>query len=211
VATPDLPEPDPIEPSDEEQHPARLHLRRVLADRVGGIDDLVWYLSRALPDFTRDDEARIAVEELVDHVGRLLGFTTTHDEQLACSVWSSTAGLRLAVIVEQATQARTRIGPLGRALDALLASLPVASSREVSALCVLCGDGDAAATEAAVMVRRAADRCRLTTLDALVALARMVEAGHVSHEEAVLVLRPARVLADPLIQLLERRGNANQP
>jgi hypothetical protein len=204
VATPDFPTPDSDQPFEEERHGARLRLRRVLTDRVGGVDDLVWYLDRALPDFDRNPEARVAVEELVDHLGRLLGFDSDHDELLACSVWSSPAGARVAVIIEQAHDARSRIGPLARALDALLASLPVASSRDVSALCVLCGQGDPADAEAAVTVRRATDRCRLTTLAALLALAKLVESRNLAHEDAVLVLRPSRPLADPVVQLLER-------
>jgi hypothetical protein len=207
VATSDLPEPDSI-PSDEAPDPARLRLRDVLADRVGGIDDLVWYLDRALPDFSRDAEARVAVEELVDHVGRRLGFATGHDEPLGCSVWSSPGGDRLAVIVEQARDARVRLAPLLRALDALLASLPVASSRQVTALCVLCGEGNAADAEAAVTVRRAGDRCRLATLDALVKLARIVEAGRATHDDALLALRPARALADAFIDAIERGTRA---
>ncbi len=208
MATPDLPTPDPVQAFEAEPHAARARLRGVLTDRVGGVDDLVWYLDRALPDFDGNPEARLATEELVDHLGRMLGFDAGHDELLACSVWASPGGARLAVVVERPHRARTRIGPLARALDALLASLPVASSREVSALCVLCGDGDPAEAEATVTVRRAMDRCRLTTLPALVALARLVESHRLAHEDAGLVLRPARPLNDPLIQLLERTAKS---
>jgi hypothetical protein len=182
----------------------RDRLRRVLRDRVGAVSDLTWYLEQATPRFADDAEVRLAVEELVDHLGRLLAFDAAHDEDLHCSTWISPSGYTLMAVVEHASTAGGRISALSRSREARLAAMGSERQADVTGLYILCGADGLAAVESAVIVRRAMDQVRVVTIDALVALAHLVEDGVLRHEDAVGLLRPARPSADPLIALVRR-------
>ncbi len=100
MAMPDAPDMMPLVAPDPEPSP-RDRFRRVLHDRAGCTDDVVWYLDQARPTFATDPQVRLAVEELVDHLGRFLQFLPERDEHLGCSIWSSPTAARLAIVVEE--------------------------------------------------------------------------------------------------------------
>ena len=57
-----------------------------------GTADLTWYFVQSVPRFGSDPEVRLAVEELVDQLGRILGFDAVRDEDADRAVWTSPAG-----------------------------------------------------------------------------------------------------------------------
>ena len=203
MAMPDAPDMMPLAAHALEPSP-RDRFRRLLRDRAGCTDDVVWYLDQAIPTFATDPQVRLAVEELVDHLGRFLQFSPERDEHLGCSTWTSTTGARLAVVVEDPVVARTRLPQFARLRDGVLTSGTIHLESQVSVLCVVCGEDPRGSLEEALTIRRASDQLRLVTLGGLVTLARLVESGQVTHLAAVQILRPARALADPLIALLGR-------
>jgi len=203
MAMPDAPDMMPLVAPDPEPSP-RDRFRRVLHDRAGCTDDVVWYLDQARPTFATDPQVRLAVEELVDHLGRFLQFLPERDEHLGCSIWSSPTAARLAIVVEEPSVARTRLPQFARLRDGILTSGTIHLEAQASVLCVICGEDTRGSLEEALTVRRASDQLRLVTLGGLVTLARLVESGQVTHLAAVQILRPARALADPLISLLGR-------
>jgi hypothetical protein len=203
MAMPDAPDMMPVAAPLPELSP-RDRFRRLLHDRAGCADDVAWYLDQAIGTFPTDPQVRLAVEELVDHLGRFLHFAPERDEHLGCSIWTSTSAARLAVVLEEPSIARTRLPQFARLRDGILTSGAIHLEAQVSVLCVVCGDDPRGSLEEAVTIRRAPDQLRLVTLGGLVTLARLVETGQVTHLAAVQILRPARALADPLISLLGR-------
>jgi hypothetical protein len=59
----------------------------------------------------------------------------------------------------------------------------------------------------ALVLRRAGDHQRFSTVDALRTLAGLHERGIVSHEQLLAVLKPPSAFADPLVALLDRVGD----
>ena len=182
----------------------RQHLRDHLAAHVTAVSDLTWYFDRALPRFHEGTEVRLAVEELVDHLGRAMGFAVDRpDQDDACAVWSSAAlGARLLVWALDAPTTIARAGSFSRTRDQLLPQLHAPTLDRVSSLCVICGPVDRRLMQDAIVLRRAAEQVRLVTVDALMALGGLVERRCLTHEAAITVLRPQSALADPLVRML---------
>jgi hypothetical protein len=185
----------------------RQHLRDHLATQVTAVSDLDWYFDRSLPRFADSGEVRLAVEELVDHLGRIMGFAVERpDEEDTCAVWSSLANrVHLLVWVQDMPAAIARMGHCTRKRDELLPDLDAPTLDRVGCLSVVCGPVDRRLLQDAILVRRASDQVRLITVEALLSLAGMFERRELSHDALLAVLRPQGALADPLVQMLARR------
>lgn len=189
--------------SDSPRERFRRHLRAAGSD----FTQLREHLTRAVPQMEADQEARLAIEEIVSHLGGLLGFTTSRDEAEAIDVWGSPSGVSLVVRVVGAQEITSRLPSLVQARDRRLAATGD-SARRTSALGVVCGSRvDWRRVDDTLSVRRPLDRVRLVSADSLLALAALRADHVVGHPDALVILRPQDARADPLIDLLARRGN----
>jgi hypothetical protein len=177
----------------------RLRFRRFLADRIGGVAEAAWYFEQATPRFVADPEARLVVEELIDHLARLMLFEVEREDEAGLSVWSSASGPQLVVAAMDTTEAIVSLGRLSRSRDELRAGGRLRPELPASTLGVICGEGRYRMLEHAVGLRRVSDPIRLVSLEALLTLARTVEAGALPHAVAVMLLQPPAAFADPLI------------
>ena len=75
----------------------------------------------------------------------------------------------------------------------------------MSCLLVICGAASPRGLGEAMVLRRAGNHQRFTTVDALRELADIHERGDASHETVLAVLKPASAFADPLVALLARQ------
>lgn len=183
----------------------RAYFRRYLAEHVLRSSDLNWYFDQALPHFGESDEVRLAVEEIVDRLGTLVGFEVARTDEAPHAVWTSPGGHQLLVWVLDRATAVAGIGQATRARDARLASEHVTPWTEVSCLLVICGAANPRSLGEAIVLRRAGDHQRFTTVDALRELAGLHERGGVTHDSVLAVLKPASAFADPLVALLSRQ------
>jgi hypothetical protein len=163
----------------------RERFRTFLERRVGGVDQAGWYLDHLRPRLALDESSRVAAEEVVDHVGRLMGFDTTRDRDEGVSTWRSPAGPRLLVAVVDAADAITGLSRATRASDALETD---SVDHTVGLLCVVTGDEGREALERALAVRRVSRAVRILGAEALLALARAVARGSITHTLAAAVL-----------------------
>lgn len=193
LAAPDIPA-----PADS----PRLRFRRFLGERVGGVAEAAWYFEQATPRFSEDPEARLVVEELLDHLARLMLFEAGREDEAGLSVWSSPSGPQLVVTAMDTTEALVCLGRLSRHYDELRASGRLRSGHPASTLGVICGEVRYRLLEQTVELRRMSEPVRLVSLEALLMLARALEAGALSHGVAVALLQPLAAFADPLIMLL---------
>lgn len=184
--------------------PPRRRFRAFLIERVTTAHGLQFYMDQAVPQFTQGAEVRLAVEELVDHAGRMLGFSVERDEGREWSVWTSPATARLIVGVETAAEAAAGIGQFTRRRDEAATPESYTPAEPMTGLTVVCGGGNRRLLEDAVVVRRAADQVRLITIDALIRLVAHARSGRASHAQALTILRPPGAFADPLVPLLDR-------
>ena len=85
----------------------RQWFRGYLRQHTSGTADLTWYFIQSVPRFGTDPEVQLAVEELVDQLGRILGFEAKRDDDDAGSaVWMSPAGWHLLVWIVDAAERR---------------------------------------------------------------------------------------------------------
>jgi hypothetical protein len=183
----------------------RARFRRHLRSAGPDFAQLRGHLARAVPQMGGDAEARLAVEEIVSHLGSLIGFETARDEDEGVDVWRSTGGVSLVVRMTGVPELTASLVSLARARDHRLAATGE-SLRRTSALAVVCGSHiDWRQVEETLAVRRAMDRIRLVSSEALLTLAALRADHVVAHPDAVLLLRPADLRADPLIELLAGR------
>ena len=183
----------------------RAYFRRFLAERVLRGSDLNWYFDQALPHFGESDEVRLAVEEIVDRLARLVGFEVAREDGASHAVWTSPGGHQMLVWVLDRATAVAGLGQATRARDARLASEHVTPWTDVSCLLVICGAASPRGLSEAMVLRRAGDHQRFTTVDALRELADIHERGDAPHETVLAVLKPASAFADPLVALLARQ------
>lgn len=179
--------------------------RGYLRQHIGGTADLTWYFIQSVPRFGSDPEVRLAVEELVDQLGRILGFESQRDEETASAVWTSPAGSHLLVWVVDAESAAARLGKIGHARDAVLASVQVPTDDRVTCLCIVCGAANHRLLTDVLDLRRQSAHVRLIGIDALIRLAETAERRGLSHDEIVLLLRPASPFADAVVSLVTSR------
>jgi len=187
----------------------RQWFRGYLRQHTTGTADLTWYFIQSVPRFGSDPEVQLAVEELVDQLGRILGFETNRDDDDAGSaVWVSPAGAHLLVWIVDAASAAARLGKIGHARDAILASVQVPTDDRLTCLCVVCGAANQRLLTEVLDLRRQSAHVRLVGIDALIRLAETSERGGLSHDEVVALLRPASPFADGVVSLLTSRTKA---
>jgi hypothetical protein len=179
----------------------REYFRRFLSQHAPGTADLAWYFDQALPRFSEGADVHLAVEELIDQIGRIAGFDVVREETDGYGLWSSAGGSHLLVWVLEAATALRQIGHAGRARDAWLAGTAAPAGARATCLLVLCGAVNQRLLDDTVALRRASDHVRLITVDSLRVLASHVESGVVTGEGARLLLSPPGAFADPMIAL----------
>ena len=180
----------------------RLYFRTHLEQHTTKVVDLVWFLDQSIPKFAGSAEVRLAVEELIDRLGVFLGLAPTRDGDSDHGVWSSPDGAYFLVMAVDATCGVPSVSLGLHARDRLLASIAVTSEDQLSCLHVVCGTANERLLNEAVQLRRASRHLRFVTVDALMQLAGLVEAGKMSTNQAVAVLRPPSALADSAVALL---------
>jgi hypothetical protein len=191
-------------PAEEEAADPRVRFRRHLTAVATRVADLAWYLEQSAPRF-KEAEVRLAVEELIDHLGRLMGFDVRRYPEENCAVWALDARSRLLVRPVDADEANVRLGALVLARDALAAAGALDDPRAIACVAVVCGDlRSVRAPDAAVLLGRMMGQVRLVTLDALVVLGRACEGRALSPADAVELLQPVDPFADRLIALAAR-------
>lgn len=179
----------------------RDYFRRFLRQNAPGAADLAWYFDQALPRFGEGDDVRLAVEELIDQIGRILGFEAQRDEADGYGVWSSAGGSHLLVWAVDAGMAQRQIGHAARARDAWLAGSTAPAGAQATCLLVLCGNVNQGLLNETVALRRASDHVRLITVESLRVLASLAESRVVTSEGARLLLAPPSAFADPMVAL----------
>jgi hypothetical protein len=184
---------------------ARDRFRAFLSDHVTTAHALRYYIDEALPHFSENAQVRLAIEELVDHAGRLLRFSVVRDDEWTWSVWRSPGLVRMIVRVDTAAGAAAGLAQFARHRDIVGLAEGDSPRERISGLTVVCGELQPRALEDAVVVRRAADHMRLITIDALVRLVTRARAGHASHADAATILRPASAFVDPLVGLFDSK------
>jgi hypothetical protein len=188
----------------------RHRFRQFLADRMGGVSEASWYFDQVMPKFADDPEARLAAEELLDHVGRLLQFGAERADDADVSVWTMRRGTRIAVALVDAFDAVAAMGRAVRAVEEQRKDEAHEGGGPTALLCVMSGEFRRRPIEQLLEVRRMSQSVRVVGLPSMLALARAVEAGALSAAAAAALLEPG-VFADPIVAHLTGEHAAPGP
>jgi hypothetical protein len=197
----------PLTPAGAES--PRHRFRQFLADRMGGVAEASWYLDQVMPKFGDDPEARLAAEELLDHVGRLLQFGVTRNDEADVSLWTTRRGTRMAVALVDGFEAVAGIGRAARIVEELRTA---AHDGEAPGglLCVLAGEIRRRPIEQLLEVRRMSQAVRVIGLSSIMSLARAVESGSLTPEAVAALLEPG-VFADAIVAHLTGEPGPTRP
>jgi hypothetical protein len=188
----------------------RHRFRQFLADRMGGVSEAAWYLDQVMPKYADDPEARLAAEELLDHVGRLLQFGVARNDDADVSIWTTRRGTRMAVALVDAFEAVAGIGRAARSVEELRTAAAHEGHEPCGLLCVLAGEIQRRPIEQLLDVRRLSQAVRVIGLPSIVALARAVESGALTPEAVAALLEPG-VFADAIVAHLTGERGPTRP
>lgn len=152
-----------------------------------------------------------ALQDLVNHIGRLIGFDVEFGRYQGVQGENGFDGIwrtdKLAIVVEVKTSdvyaIKTAI--LTGYIDRLISDQRVASWDEALGLYVF-GRSDAELNQMgnAIIAERRTQQLRVSTLESILSLAELVQEGYIAKEEAITLLRPASASVDDIVVLMAR-------
>lgn len=185
-------------PATADTHCPRHRFREFLAGRMGGVTEAAWYIDQVMPKLGEDPEARLAAEELLDHLARLMRLEVVRNADDTLGVWTSDRGVRIAVALVDGFEAVAGIGRAVRATEDLYAVETLGGSPLAGLLCVMAGEVRRRPIEQLLEVRRMSHAVRVVGLASMLSIARAVEDGTLSADAAAALLEPG-VFADALV------------
>lgn len=188
----------------------RERFRMFLREHVGSAGDL--------RDFVQ--ECRIkpglqynrALQDLVNHVGTLLGFEVEFGRYAGVpgqighdGLWRSPEGLHVVIEAKTSETYPIKVTTLLGYIDELVAAGKVPSSKEALGLFVVAKpDPEVQQVANSIVAGGYGDRLRLIAVESLLTLAELLETHDVAHKDILSVLRPSTPSIDSLVSLLLR-------
>jgi hypothetical protein len=187
----------------------RERFRRYLANSVRTIGAVRDYLETCLR--TSGIPYNRALQDLVNHTGRLIGFEVEFGRYQGVRGEIGHDGLwragDLAMVVEvRTTDAYAfKTATLTGYIDQLISAQRIADWAHALGLYIV-GRQDAGLMQLqhTIVAEHRTQQLRIATVESILSLAELVQDGHLSQAEAVLLLRPTGVLVDETVQLLAR-------
>jgi hypothetical protein len=176
-------------------------------DEVGHVRDLIEEcLRESGPQYAR------ALQDLVNYVGRFLGFEVEHGRYKGTTkdighdgLWTSPDGFYVVVETKTTEQFHIKTSALTGYVNELISEQRVPDWENAMGLYVI-GDPDPEVNqlEHSIIAENKTDRLRIVSIDALLSLAELLSKYDVTHEDALAVLRPSGPSIDPIAKLMAR-------
>ena len=187
---------------------ARNRFRQFLDSNVKDVGEVRDYIEQCLR--SSGDQYCRALQDLVNHLGRFLGFGVTfgryqgtHGEIGYDGLWVSHTGLHIVVEVKttEAYSIDTSI-PVGY-VDALISQKRIPDWDHALGLYVVGRkDSKRRHLESAIIGEKRTAQLRVVSCDSLLLLAEIMSQYDVTHEDILGILRPTSPSVDPLIQFV---------
>jgi hypothetical protein len=183
----------------------RRHLREQVKD-AGQIRD---YIEECLR--TSGEQYNRALQDLVNHLGDLLGFSVTygryqgvHGQLGYDGHWVSRDGFHLVVEVKTTDVFAVKTSALVGYVDGLISEKIVPNWDCVLGLYVIGRpDPDVRQLENAIIAERRTHQLRVISVESLMALGEMMNAYDVSHSDILTILKPSEPTIDPLVSIMQ--------
>jgi hypothetical protein len=188
---------------------ARERFRKYLDDSVGKIGAVRDYVETCLrtvgPQYNR------ALQDLVNHVASLIQFEVEFGRYSGVineigydGIWRS-KDLDIVVEVKTTDAYAIKTATLLGYIDQLISEKRLQSwDRTIGLYLVGRPDAELKQLENAILAEKRTHQLRVATIHNVLALGELVENKRISHDEAVLLLRPVGVSADNIIGLVDR-------
>jgi hypothetical protein len=158
------------------------------------------------------DQYSRALQDLVNHIGELLGFEVEfgryHGVQGQIGFdghWKSKSGCHIIVEVKTTEAYAVKTATLVGYVDALISDKRIPDWGNALGLYVIGRpDPETHQLENAIIAEKNTGRLRIISIESLVSLAEMMSVYDVSHEDILAVLRPSTPIVDPVVSIMTR-------
>ena len=176
-------------------------------DEVGEVRD---HIEESLRN--KGDQYNRALQDLVNHLGHLLGFEVTFGRYQGTQgqigydgYWKSPSGFHIVVEVKTTEVYAVKTAALANYVNELISERRIPDWERAMGLYVIGRpDPEIRQLENAIMAEKKTDQLRIVSVDSLLSLAEMMSDYDVAHEDILAVLRPSGPTIDPVIDLMAR-------
>lgn len=193
----------------EGEDTARERFRRHLKDRVTGAGQVRDYVEECLRN--SGDQYNRALQDLVNHVGRLLEFEVEFgryrgvrgDEIGFDGHWVASDDYHLVVETKTTQEFAIRTDTLLSYINGLISQERIPSEEDALGLYVLGRpDNTIRQLENSILAENRTSQLRIISADSLISLAELMSEYDVSHSDVLALLRPSGPRIDPLAELM---------
>ncbi|MHB8927665.1 MAG: EVE domain-containing protein [Bacillota bacterium] len=186
----------------------RERFRRFLAENLKEVGQLRDSMEECLRE--PGDQHSRALQDLVNHLGTLLGFRVTFGRYKGTpgqngfdGLWQSSTGLNVVVEVKTTDAYAIKTSTLVGYVDGLISDRVIPSWDSALGLYIV-GRADAALSQLknAISAENRVNQLRVVSIDRLLALAELLADYEASHQAVLAVLKPVEPVIDPLIELM---------
>ena len=186
----------------------RERFRRFLSQNLTSVGAVRDYVEECLR--SSGEQYNRALQDLVNHLGRLLGFDVTFGRYKGIQgeigfdgVWKSSSGLYIVVEVKTTDVYAIKTATLLGYIDRLISEQKVPDWDHALGLYVVGrSDAELKQLENSIIAEKRTHQLRVITVDKLLTLAELLADYEMEHEAVLTVLRPTGPKVDSLIELM---------
>jgi hypothetical protein len=189
---------------------ARERFRRFLDENVHEVGQLRDYVNECLR--IPGTQYNRALQDLVNHIGRFLGFEVTFGRYQGVSseigfdgYWKSPNGFHIVSETKTTEVYAIKTAALLGYVNDLIDDGRIPSWEEALGLYVVGRpDPELKQLENAIVAQNWSHKLRIISVESLLSLAEMMSQSDVSHDDILAVLRPSSPTIDPIVELMAR-------
>jgi len=186
----------------------RERFRRFLSQNLTSVGAVRDYVEECLR--SSGEQYNRALQDLVNHLGRLLGFDVTFGRYKGVQgeigfdgVWKSPSGLYIVVEVKTTDVYAIKTATLLGYIDRLISEQKIPDWDHALGLYVVGrSDAELKQLENSIIAEKRTHQLRVITVDKLLTLAELLADYEMEHEAVLTVLRPTGPIVDSLIELM---------
>ncbi len=188
----------------------RERFRAFLRDNVQEIGQIRDYIEECLR-FTGDQYNR-ALQDLVNHLGSLLGFEVKFGRYHGVKGeigfdghWKSPSGSHIVVEVKSTEAYTIKTSTLVGYVDELISERKIPAWDNALGLYIVGKpDPEISQLENAIVAQKRINQLRIISVESLLSLAEMMNEYEVNHEDILAILLPSGPRVDPVVELMAR-------
>ncbi len=188
----------------------RERFRRFLQQKVCEVGQIQVYVEECLKN--SGDQYNRALQDLVNHIGSILGFNVTFGRYQGIrgkigfdGHWKSSTGFHIVIEVKTTDAYAIKTATLVGYVDELISEKHISSWDHALGLYVVGrSDSELRQLENAIMVEKRTNQLRIISTKSLLSLVEMMNEYKVAHEEILALLHPSGPKIDPIVDLMAR-------